>query len=95
MLDDTTTHNSDSATAVATETEPTAAQSTSTEKTENSLIAQGLTQQGQAPATSGAAPAAAKAAAADEAPHPGAAADDKHASEAVSYTHLDVYKRQR
>jgi small subunit ribosomal protein S1 len=81
LFDDTTTHNSDSATAVATETEPTAAQSTSTEKTENSLVAQGLTQQGQPPATSGAATAAAKAAAAEEVPHPGAAAEDKHASE--------------
>jgi small subunit ribosomal protein S1 len=81
LFDDTTTHNSDSATAVATETEPTAAQSTSTENTENSLVALGVTQQGQAPAASGAATAAAKAAAAEEAPHAGAAADDKHASE--------------
>jgi small subunit ribosomal protein S1 len=81
LFDDTTTHNSDSATAVATETEPTAAQSTSTEKTENSLVAQGVTQQGQAPTTSGAATGAAKAAAAEEASHPGTAADDKHASE--------------
>ncbi len=83
LFDDTTTHNSDSATAVVTETEPTAAEPTSTEQnlTEKGLTAQDLTQQGQAPAATGAATAAAKAAAADEAPHPAPAADDKHASE--------------
>src|SRR5580658_2744145 len=65
LFDDTTTHHSDSATAVATETEPTATETTSTE--------QGSTDHAQAPVVA--------AASGDETPHPAAAADDKHAGE--------------
>jgi small subunit ribosomal protein S1 len=65
LFDDTTTHHSDSATAVATEAEPTATETTSTE--------QGSTDHAQSPV--------ATAASADETPHPAAAADDKHAGE--------------
>jgi small subunit ribosomal protein S1 len=65
LFDDTTTHHSDSATAVATETEPTATETTSTE--------QGSTDHAQAPVVA--------AASGDETPHPAAPADDKHAGE--------------
>jgi len=79
LFDDTTTHNSDSATAVATETEPTAAEPTSTEQ---SLSEQGLTQQDQAQAPVATATPATAATAAEEKPRPApAATDDKHASE--------------
>ncbi len=74
MFDDTTAHNSNSATAVVTETEPTAAEPMSTEQ---NLAEPRLTQQDQAAAT--AAPTAASSA--DEAPRPATVADDKHASE--------------
>jgi small subunit ribosomal protein S1 len=66
LFDDTTTHHSDSATAVVTETEPTAPELTPTELENN-----------QAPAPT----AAAAAASAEETPHPAPAADDKHVSE--------------
>jgi small subunit ribosomal protein S1 len=65
LFDDTTTHHSDSATAVATEAEPTATETTSTE--------QGSTDHAQAPVVA--------AASGDETPHPAAPADDKHAGE--------------
>jgi len=70
LFDDTTTHNSESATAVATEAEPTATETTSTQ--------QSLAEKEQTPATTTAPTAAASA---NEAPIPAPAADDKHASE--------------
>jgi small subunit ribosomal protein S1 len=69
LFDDTTTHHSDSATAVATEAEPTATELTPTEPEKN-----------QASATTAAATAASPASS-EEAPHPSPAADDKHANE--------------
>ena len=71
MFDETTTHHSDSATAVATETEPTATETTSTEQ---SLTDQNVTQQDQAPVAT---------AAPEQTPAPNSApaADDKHAGE--------------
>jgi small subunit ribosomal protein S1 len=74
LFDETTTHHSDSATAVATEAEPTATETTSTEQ---GLTDQSVTQQDQGPVAS----VASAGASTDEAPHPAAAADDKHASE--------------
>jgi small subunit ribosomal protein S1 len=74
LFDETTTHHSDSATAVATEAEPTATEITSTEQ---SLTDQSVTQQDQGLVAS----VASAGASTDEAPHPAAAADDKHASE--------------
>jgi small subunit ribosomal protein S1 len=71
LFDDTITHNSDSATAVATEAEPMATEPTPTE--------QSLTERDQAPVAT--ATATAVSTAADEAPHPAPAADDKHATE--------------
>src|SRR5271167_3464778 len=68
LFDDTTTHNSESSTAVVTETEPTAAEPT-------------LTEQNQAPVATAASTDAPAAASTEEAPHPAPAADDKHASE--------------
>jgi small subunit ribosomal protein S1 len=67
LFDETTAHNSDSSSAVATETEPTAAELTSTE--------QRLTEHGQT------AVPAATTASAEEEPHATAASDDKPASE--------------
>jgi small subunit ribosomal protein S1 len=71
LFDETTTHHSDSATAVATETEPTATETTSTEQ---SLTGQNVTQQDQAPVAT---------AAPEQTPAPNSApaADDKHAGE--------------
>ena len=71
LFDETTTHHSDSATAVATETEPTATETTSTEQ---SLTDQNVTQQDQAPVAT---------AAPEQTPAPNSApaADDKHAGE--------------
>jgi small subunit ribosomal protein S1 len=71
LFDDTITHNSDSATAVVTEAEPTATEPTPTE--------QSLTERDQAPAAT--ATATAVSTSADEALHPAPAADDKHATE--------------
>jgi small subunit ribosomal protein S1 len=80
LFDDTTTHHTDSATAVATEAEPTATETTSTEQnsTDQSLTQQNSTDQGSTDHTQ--APVA-TAASADEAPHPAPAADDKHADD--------------
>jgi len=72
LFDETTTHHSDSATAVATETEPTATETTSTEQ---SLTDQNVTQQDQAPVAT-AAPEQTP-----QAPNSAPAADDKHAGE--------------
>ncbi|MFZ0297774.1 MAG: 30S ribosomal protein S1 [Candidatus Sulfotelmatobacter sp.] len=72
LFDETTTHHSDS--AVATETEPMATDSTSTEQT---LPDQSVTQHDQAPVAT----AASTGASTDEASHPTPAADDKHAGE--------------
>src|SRR5260370_1320200 len=69
-FDDTTAHNSDSTTAVATEVEPTAAE---THSTEQNLYEQNSAQQDQAPETT--------AAAADAEATPPAQTDDKHATE--------------
>jgi small subunit ribosomal protein S1 len=74
LFDDTTTHHSDSATAVATEAEPTATETTSTEQ---AMTDQSVTQQDQASVAT----AASTGASADEAPHSAPAADDKHAGE--------------
>jgi small subunit ribosomal protein S1 len=74
LFDDTTTHHSDSATAVVTEAEPTAAEPTSTEP---SMTQQNLTEQEPAPVAT-ATPAAAST---EEAPRPAPAAEDKHANE--------------
>ena len=67
LFDETTAHNSDSSTAVATEAEPTAAETTPTE---------GFTENNQAAAAT----ASATSASAEEAAHP-APGDDKHAGE--------------
>jgi small subunit ribosomal protein S1 len=69
LFDDTTTHNSDSTTAVATEAEPTANETTLTE--------QSSTEQNETPVAT----AASQAASTSDAPHPAPAGDDKHASE--------------
>ena len=71
MFDDTTNHNSDSATAVATESEPTANEFT---PTETNSTEQHQAQPDQSQATTPAATAA-------ETPQPAPAADDKHAIE--------------
>jgi len=88
LFDDTTTHNSESATAVATETEPTAAESTSTDhnvieqgSNEKSFTQQNSTEHEPAPTATVDPPAPATPASTEEAPHAGQAAADKHASE--------------
>ncbi len=78
MFDDTTAHNSNSATAVVTETEPTAAELTSNEQ---NLTQDNPSQHDQAPVVPAAPAGPAATAATDEAPRPAPAADDKHASE--------------
>ncbi len=72
LFDETTTHHSDS--AVATETEPMATETTSTEQ---SLTNQDVKQQDHAPVAT----AASTGPSTDEASHPAPAADDKHAGE--------------
>jgi small subunit ribosomal protein S1 len=74
LFDDTTSPHSDSATAVATEAEPTATELTLTEP---HLSEQTSAQQSGAPAAT----AASTAASGDEGPHSTPAADDKHANE--------------
>jgi small subunit ribosomal protein S1 len=73
LFDDTTTHNTDSATAVVTETEPTATEPTSTE--------QSLAEKNPAPVATAASTAASTAPSTDGTPQPAPAAEDKHASE--------------
>jgi small subunit ribosomal protein S1 len=74
LFDDTTAHNSDSATAVATEAEPTATEPTSTEqgRTEHTSA-----EQNEAPVAN----ATSAGASTEEASHPAAIVDDKHAGE--------------
>jgi small subunit ribosomal protein S1 len=74
LFDDTTAHNSDSATAVATEAEPTATEPTSTEQrpTEHASA-----EQNEAPVAN----ATSTGASTEEASHPAAIVDDKHAGE--------------
>jgi small subunit ribosomal protein S1 len=74
LFDDTTAHNSDSATAVATEAEPTATEPTSTEQrpTEHASA-----EQNEAPVAN----ATSAGASTEEASHPAAIVDDKHAGE--------------
>ena len=50
LFDDTTTHNSESSTAVATETEPTAAEPTSTEQTQPAVTTAASTEEAPQPA---------------------------------------------
>ncbi len=72
LFDETTTHHSDSDSAVATEAEPMATETTSTEQ---SLSNQSATQQDQAPV------AATAAEQTPQTPNPAPAVDDKHAGE--------------
>jgi small subunit ribosomal protein S1 len=74
LFDETTSHHSDSATAVVTETEPTAAELTSTE---HSSTQQSLTEQESAPVAA----ATSTTASGDPVPHAAPPPDDKHASE--------------
>jgi len=74
LFDDTTAHNSESTSAVATETEPTASEPTLTEP----RMSEQPTEQHQAEANQAPTPMAPSAA---ETPHPAAASDDKHAGE--------------
>jgi len=79
LFDDTTAHNSDSTSAVATETEPTASERTLTEQrmSQQHTTEPKVTEQRQAEANQSATPTAST----EETPHAAAASDDKHAGD--------------